>query len=52
MTSPQSKVGIVDKIVITFLVDNCIEWCVAYYYYINMLMKIRQDDQITARVHP
>ena len=30
MVSLQSKVAIVDKLTITFLVDNCIEWCVTY----------------------
>lgn len=30
MIIPGSKVVVVDKLTVTFLVDNCIEWCVAH----------------------
>jgi 7,8-dihydropterin-6-yl-methyl-4-(beta-D-ribofuranosyl)aminobenzene 5'-phosphate synthase len=33
MVFPQSKLAIVDKLTITFLVDNCIEWYVVYLRY-------------------
>ena len=33
MASPGSKVAIVDKLTITFLVDNCIEWYVVQLRY-------------------